>query len=47
MFLPQGLPLGRKLSQFFGRDKPKGAGKPEVFSGKFTDLREKIISIMR
>jgi hypothetical protein len=21
--LPQGLPLGRKLSQFFGRDKPQ------------------------
>jgi hypothetical protein len=40
--LPQGLPLGRKLSQFFfffvwGGTSPKGAGKTEVFSGKFTN----------
>jgi hypothetical protein len=36
--LPQGLPLGRKLSQFFGRvilimtSLDFGAGKTEVFS---------------
>jgi hypothetical protein len=33
--LPQGLPLGRKLSQFFGRDKPQ-RGRENYRKGKFS-----------
>jgi hypothetical protein len=33
--LPQGLPLGRKLSQFFGRDKPQRGRKNFSFFRDF------------